>query len=164
MKTFLILGLASIVVGCAHTSGNRSGAVRASAPLSNNPSAIVPLLVEDPPVVRDLSPGDSIRYQKWEVLVSPPDGHLTVAALSDSGRETMQPAGWRAGEGSFICIENHQRLWVYDGRGDLTLFQRDPGLLGTFGPRFYPCEIPPLIVSKLPVEVYERVKPLARAN
>lgn len=154
MKAFLILGLASIVAGCAHTSGNGGGAVRANAPL----------VVEDPPIVRDLSPGDSIRYQKWEVVASPPDGQLTVAALSDSGSETLQPAGWRTGEGSFVCIENHQRLWVYDGRGNLTLFQRDPGSFGTFGPRLYPCEIPSLIVSRLPANVYERVKPLARAN
>src|SRR6266404_5527487 len=57
---------------------------------------------------------------RWRVDISD-DAALHVSRLSKSGKTTISPGDWRAGEGAFVFIENDERVWAYDGQHNLFL-------------------------------------------
>lgn len=164
MKACLWLCAFLALTGCRHSALQTNATSRSSPASSAATLPSVEPIRESYPIVRDMAPGDQFTDGKWDIHLSPTEGSLSVGALSGTGSTTLRPAGWRAAKGCFVCVESPQRLWVYNGVADLTLFQRDAESIGTFGPRLFPCEIPQLVAMKLPSDVYERVKPSGRGR
>lgn len=157
---FLLFVSILALAGCRHAA---TEADAHSRPSPASPDVLSPSVRQAPdwvPLVKGIAPGDQLSIGKWEVKLASDTGNLTVAKLTDSGSTTFGPQNWRASNGAFVCVESTERLWVYDGTVNLTLFQADAGSFGAFGPRQFPCAIPQIVAMRLSTDVYERVKPL----
>jgi hypothetical protein len=85
----------------------------------------------------------------WRIVVSEVDSSIHLSRLTPSGSVTTSPQGWAAQEGWFAFIESESKVWAYDGDRALFLLTATPGLSGTYGPRSFPCAVPPQVFTRL---------------
>ncbi len=96
----------------------------------------------------------------WSIAVSPDGGSLhmiyTQELVGDHERDvitlTTSPAGWKAQPGWFVYIQSETNVWAYDGDRSLILHTQTPGrhgVGGCYGPRRFPCAVPPEVFSRL---------------
>jgi len=82
--------------------------------------------------------------------VKAPMSNGTVATWTGALTNTYSTEGWKAQPGWFIFVEGASRAWCYDGSNYLWLLQVDAtGSSGSYGPRSFPCPVPPQVYARL---------------
>jgi hypothetical protein len=74
----------------------------------------------------------------------------------------MSPVDWRTKVGAFLFVENNERLWVYDGECNLSMFAHTGTTFSTYGPQSFPCAVPKEVTER--IESKQKAQPNASST
>ena len=104
----------------------------------------------------------------WTVRVSETNRTFQISYRYDSGTNGTgyinfsSPADWHAQPGWFIFAENNERIWAYDGGGNLFLQSAVPYILGprcaSYGPSYFPYAVPGEVFGRLSKHTQDAIK------
>jgi len=89
------------------------------------------------------------RGEYWDHVRTVAADGSTLATWTGAVTNGYTTDGWKAQPGWFVYIENQSRAWCYDGSNYLWLLQMKSNGSGAYGPRSFPCPVPPQVIARL---------------